>query len=120
MLNRVRQPFNVNSVAQAAAVAALQDEDFVRRTNELNRRGMEQITAGLSKLGLEFIPSYGNFISFKIGDGMKMYRRLLELGVIVRPVTGYDMPAYLRVSIGTENENEKFLSVLQQALEESK
>jgi histidinol-phosphate aminotransferase len=119
MMNRVRQPFNVNSVAQAAAVAALQDEDFVRRTNELNRRGMEQIAAGLRRLGLEFIPSYGNFISFKIGDGMKMYRRLLELGVIVRPVAGYDMPDYLRVSIGTENENEKFLNALKQALGET-
>ncbi len=120
MMNRVRQPFNVNSVAQAAAVAALQDEDFVRRTNELNRRGMEQITQGLRRLGLEYIPSYGNFISFKIGDGMKMYRRLLELGVIVRPIGGYGMPDYLRVSIGTENENEKFLTALQQALGELK
>ncbi|MBI3221782.1 MAG: histidinol-phosphate transaminase [Nitrosomonadales bacterium] len=118
MMNRVRQPFNVNSVAQAAAVAALADEDFVQRTNELNRRGMEQITRGLSKLGLEYIPSYGNFISFRIGDGMRMYRRLLQLGVIVRPVANYDMAEYLRVSIGTEGENDKFLSALQQALGE--
>ena len=128
MMNRVRQPFNVNSVAQAAAVAALQDEDFVRHTNELNRRGMEQIIAGLKKLGLEYIPSYGNFISFKIGKpalsevegAMKMYRRLLELGVIVRPIASYDMSEYLRVSIGTEKENEKFLFVLKQAIEEAK
>jgi histidinol-phosphate aminotransferase len=118
MMNRVRQPFNVNSVAQAAAVAALGDEDFVRRTNELNRRGMLQITAGLDRLGLEYIPSYGNFISFRIGDGMKMYRRLLELGVIVRPVAGYDMPDYLRVSIGLEEENDKFLSALKRILGE--
>jgi histidinol-phosphate aminotransferase len=120
MMNRVRQPFNVNSVAQAAAVAALEDEAFVRQTNELNRRGMAQITAGLNKLELEYIPSSGNFISFKIGDGMKMYRRLLELGVIVRPVVNYDMAEYLRVSIGTEQENGKFLSALQQAIEEAK
>jgi len=119
MMNRVRQPFNVNSVAQAAAVAALQDEAFVRQTNELNQRGMQQITQGLSKLGLEFIPSYGNFISFKIGNGMKNYRRLLELGVIVRPVASYDMPDYLRVSIGLESENEKFLSALKQVLGET-
>ncbi|TXT23406.1 MAG: histidinol-phosphate aminotransferase [Gallionellaceae bacterium] len=71
-------------------------------------------------LGLEFIPSFGNFVSFKIAGAARMYRRLLELGVIVRPIASYDMPEYLRVSIGTENENEKFLSVLQQALEESK
>ena len=119
MMNRVRQPFNVNSVAQAAAVAALQDEDFVRRTNELNQRGIAQITQGLTRLGLEFIPSYGNFISFKIGNGMKNYRRLLELGVIVRPVASYDMPDYLRVSIGLESENEKFLTALKQVLGET-
>ncbi len=118
MMNRVRQPFNVNSVAQAAAVAALQDEAFVKQTNELNQRGMQQITQGLSKMGLEFIPSYGNFISFKIGEGMKRYRRLLELGVIVRPIASYDMPDYLRVSIGLESENEKFLSALKQVLGE--
>jgi histidinol-phosphate aminotransferase len=120
MINRVRQPFNVNSVAQAAAVAALQDADFVQRTWEMNRRGMEQITAGLRELGLDYIPSYGNFIAFKIGDGMKMYRRLLELGVIVRPVASYNMPEYLRVSIGLENENDKFLAALKQALGETK
>ncbi len=119
MMNRVRQPFNVNSVAQAAAVAALQDEGFVRQTHALNQRGMEQITQGLSKLGLEFIPSYGNFISIKIGNGLKMYRRLLELGVIVRPIASYDMPDYLRVSIGLESENEKFLSALKQVLGET-
>jgi histidinol-phosphate aminotransferase len=115
MMNRVRQPFNVNSVAQAAAVAALQDEDFVRRTNELNQRGMQQIIAGLTRLGLSYIPSYGNFISFRIGGATAMYRRLLELGVIVRPIANYDMADYLRVSIGLESENEKFLAALQQA-----
>jgi histidinol-phosphate aminotransferase len=120
MMNRVRQPFNVNSVAQAAAIAALDDADFVRKTFENNRRGMAQIVAGLEKLGLGYIPSYGNFVSFKIGDGAKMYRRLLELGVIVRPVASYEMPEYLRVSIGTEQENGKFLSALQQAIEEAK
>lgn len=120
MINRVRQPFNVNSVAQAAAVAALADEDFVREANELNRRGMEQIVSGLKRLGLEYIPSCGNFVSFRIGEGLKMYRRLLELGVIVRPVANYDMAEYLRVSIGTESENGKFLSALTQAIEEAK
>jgi histidinol-phosphate aminotransferase len=118
MMNRVRQPFNVNSLAQAAAVAALQDEEFVKQTHELNQRGMKQITQGLNKLGLEYIPSYGNFISFKIGDGLKSYRRLLELGVIVRPIAGYAMPEYLRVSIGLESENEKFLTALKQIIEE--
>jgi histidinol-phosphate aminotransferase len=119
MMNRVRQPFNVNSVAQAAAVAALQDEAFVSQTHELNQHGMAQITQGLSQLGLEYIPSFGNFISFKIGKGLQNYQRLLQLGVIVRPITSYNMPDYLRVSIGLEFENEKFLTALKQVLGES-
>ena len=126
MLNRVRQPFNVNSVAQAAALAALQDADFVQQTFALNRRGMAQITAELSELGLEYIPSFGNFVSFKIATpalseverAMVVYRRLLELGVIVRPIANYDMPGWLRVSIGLESENERFLSVLKRILGE--
>ncbi len=119
MLNRVRQPFNVNSVAQAAAVAALGDLDFVRQTCEMNQRGMAQVTQGFRKLGLEFIPSLGNFVCFKIANAQnklnasQAYRRLLELGIIVRPVANYDMPNYLRVSIGLESENEKFLSALE-------
>jgi histidinol-phosphate aminotransferase len=127
MLNRVRQPFNVNSVAQAAAVAALQDESFVKQTCELNRAGMEQITQGLIRLGLEYIPSYGNFVCCRVTNAARggekgagpMYRRLLELGVIVRPIANYGMPDYLRVSIGLESENEKFLSALAQALGEA-
>jgi histidinol-phosphate aminotransferase len=118
MLNRVRQPFNVNSVAQAAAVAALKDTDFVRKTFELNLRGMKRIVDGLSRLGLEHIPSYGNFVSFRIRDAERVYRRLLELGVIVRPIANYAMPGYLRVSIGLDSENERFLSALQRALGE--
>jgi histidinol-phosphate aminotransferase len=118
MMNRVRQPFNVNSIAQAAAVAALHDIDFVKQTYELNQRGMQQISAGLTKLGLSYIPSYGNFISFRIGGATAMYRRLLELGVIVRPIANYDMADYLRVSIGLEIENEKFLTALAQAIKE--
>jgi histidinol-phosphate aminotransferase len=118
MMNRVRQPFNVNSLAQAAAVAALQDTDFVQQTFDLNLRGMKQIVDGLTGLGLEHIPSFGNFISFKIRDAARIYRRLLESGVIVRPIANYAMPDYLRVSIGLESENEKFLSALQQILGE--
>ncbi len=119
MLNRVRQPFNVNSVAQAAAVAALQDEDFVGRTYEMNLRGMEQVTQGLALLELEFIPSFGNFVCFRIADAERVYRRLLELGVIVRPIASYDMPDWLRVSIGLEKEIAKFLYALTHILGEA-
>ncbi|MDO9011108.1 MAG: histidinol-phosphate transaminase [Gallionella sp.] len=119
MLNRVRQPFNVNSMAQAAALAALQDTEFVQRTFELNLRGMAQLTEGLHALGLEYIPSFGNFVSFHVTNAAWIYRRLLESGVIVRPVDNYAMPDYLRVSIGLETQNQKFLSALKQILGES-
>ena len=119
MLNRVRQPFNVNSMAQAAAVAALQDAEFVQKTFALNQRGMKQIVDGLTKMGLEHIPSFGNFISFKIKNAERVYRRLLEMGVIVRPIASYDMPDFLRVTIGLETQNDKFLSALKQVLGEA-
>ena len=116
VMNRVRQPFNVNSVAQAAAVAALADDEFVRRTRELNDHGMKQMSAGFARMGLEYIPSFGNFISVRVGDAATVYHRLLQQGVIVRPVAAYGMPDYLRVSIGLENENSRLLQALQQAL----
>jgi histidinol-phosphate aminotransferase len=119
MLNRVRQPFNVNSMAQAAAVAALDDAEFVQRTFELNLRGMTQLTEGLRELGLTYIPSFGNFVSFHVANATLVYRRLLELGVIVRPIGNYGMPDYLRVSIGLESHNCKFLSALKQILGEA-
>ncbi len=118
MINRVRQPFNVNSMAQAAATAALGDEEFVKRTFELNQYGMVQLTQGLSSLGLSYIPSYGNFVSFHVVNAARIYRRLLEAGVIVRPVANYAMPDYLRVSIGLETENTKFLNALKKILGE--
>ncbi len=116
MLNRVRQPFNVNSVAQAAAVAALLDTEFVEQTFELNLRGMNQVSSGLTALGLEYIPSFGNFISFKVANATSVYSSLLQSGVIVRPIANYDMPDWLRVTIGLDNQNKKFLSALKQTL----
>ena len=116
LMNRVRQPFNVNSVALAAATAALEDEDFVRRSYELNRSGMSQVTAGLTRLGLAFIPSHGNFVSFEVRDAPGVFRRLLQAGIIVRPVASYGMPRHLRVTIGLETENARFLAGLETAL----
>ncbi len=118
LMNRVRQPFNVNSVAQAGAAAALADQDFVQRSQDLNAQGMARITAGFGKLGVEFIPSFGNFVSFKVGNAPRVYRGLLELGVIVRPIASYGMPEHLRVSIGTFEENERFLEALERVLRE--
>ena len=117
MMNRVRQPFNVNSIAQAAAVASLADDDFVARSYALNQAGMAQLTQGLEKLGLEYIPSFANFISVKIANAAEVNQKLLKNGVIVRPVANYEMPEYLRVSIGLFSENAKFLAVLEQILQ---
>jgi len=116
LMNRVRQPFNVNSIAQAAAVASLADDEFVERTRALNQAGMVQITQGLQKLGLSFIPSFANFVSFKVNDAPRVYERLLNQGVIVRPIANYEMPDYLRVSIGLFSENARFLEVLATAI----
>ncbi len=116
LMNRVRQPFNVNNLALAAAVAALDDHDFIAASYELNRRGMAQIVAGLSRLGLEYIPSFCNFVTFKAGDGAAVNQKLLQQGVIVRPIGGYGLPEWLRVTIGTEPENARFLEALEKAL----
>jgi histidinol-phosphate aminotransferase len=116
LMNRVRQPFNVSSIAQAAAVAALDDEAFVRRSFELNRAGMRQLTAGFRGLGLDWIESHANFVSVRVGDAPRVFRELLRLGVIVRPVGAYGMPEHLRVSIGLEQENTRFLEALAQVL----
>lgn len=116
ILNRVRQPFNVNSIAQAAAVASLADDDFVERSYAANQAGMAQLTQGLSKLGLEYIPSFGNFVSFKVSNAAQVNQLLLKNGVIVRPVANYEMPDYLRVSVGLFSENARFLDELEKIL----
>ena len=116
MLNRVRQPFNVNAIAQAAAVASLADDDFVARSYALNQAGMVQVAQGLTQLGLSFIASHGNFISFKVANAAIVNKQLLQNGVIVRPIANYEMPDYLRVSIGLFSENARFLAVLKNIL----
>ena len=119
MLNRVRQPFNVNSIAQSAAIASLNDDDFVARSYAANHAGMAQISQGLQQLGLAFIPSFANFISFKVANAAQVNQKLLQNGVIVRPIANYDMPEYLRVSIGLFSENARFLEVLTKIISES-
>ena len=119
VMNRVRQPFNVNGVALAAAVAALNDMEFVARSYADNLQGMRQIEEGARALGLEWIPSYGNFITIRVGRAAEIYKRLLKRGVIVRPVGGaYQLPEHLRVTIGTAEENERFLAALAASIRE--
>jgi histidinol-phosphate aminotransferase len=116
LLNRVRQPFNVNSLAQAAAVAALSDEAFLQRSYEINRQGLDRLQSAFTEMGLSHVPSYGNFVLVKVGDAAGVYERLLRAGVIVRPVAGYGLPEWLRVSVGLPAENEAFLTALRGAL----
>lgn len=116
LMNRVRQPFNVNNLALAAAIAALDDHAFLAESYQLNRRGMEQLVAGIKQLGLEHIPSHGNFLTFKVSDGATVNQKLLRQGVIVRPIGGYGLPNHLRVTIGLERENAAFLAALVKAL----
>jgi histidinol-phosphate aminotransferase len=117
LMNRVRQPFNVNSLAQAAALAALDDVDYVEESRALNRRGLAQVESGLRGLGVRALPSRGNFILFEVRDADAVFRALLRQGVIVRPVANYGLPTWLRVTIGTEDENARFLASLARALD---
>ena len=112
LMNRVRQPFNVNSLAQAAAIAALQDIEFLAKSFTVNREGKAQLQQGFAKLGLTFVPSYANFVLVKVGDAARVNLELLKRGVIVRPVAGDGLPEWLRVSIGLPHENQKFLEAL--------
>jgi len=117
LLNRVRQPFNTNSPAQAAAIAVLADEGFVARSVEVNRQGMAQLTAAFDRLGLRYLPSFGNFVLVQVGDGSAVYQGLLRRGVIVRPVANYGLPQWLRVTIGLAEENDRFIAALREVLQ---
>jgi len=122
LMNRVRQPFNVNSLALAAAAAALEDKEFVARSCEVNRAGMRQLEQGFAALALRHIRSVGNFVSVEVprsgGEARAgaVFENLLRQGVIVRPVAGYAMPDHLRVTVGTPEENARFLAALKSAL----
>jgi histidinol-phosphate aminotransferase len=121
----VRQPFNVNTLAQAAAAAALYDEDFLQTSYTLNRAGLTQLARGLAASNVPCLPSWGNFVLADLSglaspaqrSGQKLFEALLAYGVITRPVQGYGLPTYLRISVGTEQENAAFLAALPKALQ---
>lgn len=120
LLNRVRQPFNVNSLAQAAAVAALEDAEHIARSVALNAEGLRLLGEGLVWLDLRWIPSAGNFLSVDVGENAPgVYEALLRQGVIVRPVSGYGMPRHLRVTVGTAEQNRRLLAALESALQQT-
>lgn len=114
ILNRTRLPFNVNSIAAQVGIAALQDQDHIRKSVLINKEGMQQVTAALKTMNIDFIPSVGNFITIHTRqDGRDIYQKLLHKGVIVRPLAAYDMPNHIRVTIGTRDQNERFLLALE-------
>jgi histidinol-phosphate aminotransferase len=120
LMNRIRQPFNVNSLAQAAAIAALNDKAFLEQGAENNAQGYRQLTAAFEELGLEYVPSFGNFVLVRVGQddgaGARVNLALLKQGVIVRPVGNYGLPQWLRISIGLPEENARFIEALKKAL----
>lgn len=116
MLEKVRQPFNINSIAQAGALAALQDEEHMGRTRENNAAGLKFYENAFRSLGLRYVPSAGNFILVHVGDGQRVFNEMQKLGVIVRPMGGYQLGEWIRISVGTPNENERCIEALKRVL----
>ena len=112
LLNRVRQPFNVNAIGQAAAIAALTDTDFAQACAVRNRSGLLQLETGCRAQGLEYVRSVANFMLVKVGDGAGVFQRLQRQGLIVRPVASYGLPEWVRVTVGTTQQNERLLVAL--------
>lgn len=117
LMNRIRKPFNINSIAQAAVVAALEDLEHLRKVQELTWSGLDYYTAELKKMGLGFLPSQANFVLFDTGrNGEEIYQALLREGIILRPVTSYGFPNYLRMSVGRPEENRAAIAALKKVL----
>jgi histidinol-phosphate aminotransferase len=116
LLDRVRQPFNVNSLAQVGALAALSDDEHVARSRACNREGMTYLRRECERLGLDVVPSWANFLLIRVGDGARVYEALLRQGVIVRPVGVYGFPEHVRVTVGTAAENERFIAAVERVL----
>ena len=117
-LEKVRQPFNINAVAQAAALAALDDTAHLEKTRRINARGLKLYARTFRKLGLEFVPSGANFILVRVGDGARVFLELQKRGIIVRPMAGYQLPEWIRISIGTPKENRRCLDALKDIVEQ--
>ncbi len=115
-LEKIRQPFNINSIAQAGALAALDDTAHAERTRRNNERGLKFYARAFRRLGLEFIPSAANFVLVRVGDGQRVFGELQKLGVIVRPMGGYSLPEWIRISTGTAKQNRRCLEALKQTL----
>jgi len=115
-LEKVRQPFNINALVQAAALAALDDTDHVHQTRDTNRAGLEYLTRECLELGLTVVPSAANFLMVEVGDGQKVFLELQRRGVITRPMGGYEMPRHIRISVGTQAENRRCIEALREVM----
>lgn len=120
MLEKVRQPFNINSVVQAGALAALDDDDHIQATRQTNREGLDYYAAECKAMGVEYVPSSGNFILIRVGDGHRVFHDMQKLGVITRPMGGYQLPEWIRISVGTAQENARCVGALRKVLEAHK
>ena len=115
-LEKIRQPFNANLLAQTAALAALDDDEHVRRTRQNNFNGLEFFAQAFRELKLNYVPSYANFILVQVGEGQQVFNAMQKQGVITRPMGGYQLPEWIRISVGTQKENERSLATLKTAL----
>jgi histidinol-phosphate aminotransferase len=115
-LEKVRQPFNVNSLAQVGALAALDDREHMTRTRRNNAAGLEFFERAFRELKLRFVPSAANFVLVDVGDGNRVFNELQKRGVIVRPMGGYQLPQFIRISVGTPVENERCLAAIREIL----
>ena len=111
-LEKVRQPFNLNAMAQAAALAALDDDKHLYRTREISKAGLKYFESEFEKLGIEFVPSHANFILARVGDGQQTFLDLQKCGIITRPMGGYQLPEWIRITVGTAEQNERCLNAL--------
>ncbi len=116
VLQKTRQPFNANAIAQAGAAAGIADDEHMRRTRELTHEGRDYLQSAFASMGLEFIPSHANFVLVKVGDGDAVFKELLETGVIVRAMRSYKLPEWIRVSVGTMDQNRRFVAELRKLL----
>jgi len=116
VLHKTRQPFNVNSIAQVGALAALQDDDHLRETKRVVDEGRAYLHEQFSKMKIPFVPGTANFVMVNVGDGHAVFEKLLRQGIIVRPLKGYNLPEWVRISVGTMEENKKLIAALNEVI----
>jgi histidinol-phosphate aminotransferase len=118
-LQKTRQPFNANGIAQAGALAGLKDDAHQSKTRQITHEGRAALQSAFERMGLEFVPSHANFVLVKVGDGKAVFQALMRQGIIIRDMNAYGLPEWIRVSIGTAHQNDRFLTALAECLPQS-